>query len=813
MNTRSIAILRSPHAGLFADLLITALLLVSGYVVGTRAYVDFRAAGGQPQFYQQTYDAAVMEACGRGFHGVGYWDVLPTLKAFLELRTDSFNCADLPANWPAATPSLLQRASRYLLGAAALEWRLHGISWSNLRPLFGFFFALAAAAAYWTLRLGMRPIVALVLSYAFLTSPLQLANLPHLRDYAKTPFVIALIAFTGWMLRRPHGRGSLIALSVAAGVAMGLGVGVRTDLLLLAFAAPIAVLCARLADDPTPWRARAEAAAAYLMAVSALAFPVLQAYASGNNIAHVIVLGYMTPFDNSLRVTGSYYNFGSLYNDAYVAAVLNSYAERQDPKTPMASLDSSQYSAIGGSYLRQLVRVVPADFAVRGLAAARNVLDLPFSDRDASAWPGTQTFLSRWLRALLALFSRAGVLFGLAAVIAIGTSNGRLAWWLAALGLYLAGSTALQFQERHYFHLEILGLLAAGVLVDAMATLTAGAIRRRARRPDLRPFVTACAWAVTATAIAIAMLMAARVYQQAAVHDLVRGLLTSRAQLLPTSESQPDGTVFIPANAQGTGAMQTAYLMASIAPSCRYDTVALTLRYTAATPLVDFGQTINVPLARAAAATRVLIPAYTNRFDVRGAFAFKGVAVPQPQAGCLEFVARVDGPPPGLLPFLVLPPDWAHEPAYQRLGSGDSPVLYAAPAGFAAVHGAKALVDPFAQSPEYVSAIAARSGSGWNIDGTADGRFTYLLKSRRFTAGAGWSVRLEGTVEQGGVTIGVQSNNQWVDRINVTTPGRFRADIQLPPGEGVSVIVANCLADSLRSSVRIDRAAVLEASR
>src|SRR4029079_13325881 len=104
---------------------------------------------------------------------------------------------------------------------------------------------------------------------------------------------------------------------------------------------------------------------------------------------HVIVLGYMTPFDESLRVSDSYYNFGSLYNDAYVAAILNSYAERENPKVPFASRDSPEYSAIGGSYLLHLVRVVPADFLVRGLAAARNVVGLPFSDRDGTAWPGT----------------------------------------------------------------------------------------------------------------------------------------------------------------------------------------------------------------------------------------------------------------------------------------------------------------------------------------------------------------------------------------------------------------------------------------
>jgi hypothetical protein len=801
---------------MLADVVITAALLVAGYVIGTRGYIDVRKFGGQPQFYQQSYDAAVMEACGRGFHAVSYWDVLPPLKAFLERQTDTFDCADLPANWPAIEPSLLQRASRYLLAAAALDWRLRGISWSNLLPLFGVFYALAAAAAYWTLRLGMRPLVAVPLVYAFLTSPLQLANLPHLRDYAKTPFVIALVAFTGWMLRRAHTRASLIAISAAAGVAMGLGVGVRTDLLLLAVAAPIAVLCARTADHQKRWRVRAEAAGAYLLAFFALAFPVLQAYASGNNIAHVIVLGYMTPFNEPLVVADSYYNFGSLYNDSYVTVVLNSYAERQDPKTPFAALDSAQYAQIGGAYLRDLVRVVPADFLVRGLAAVRGVLDLPFVDRDASAWTGTQTRAAGWIRAVLGHFSGAGYLLAIAALVAIGTSAPRLAWWLAMLGLYLGASTALQFQERHYFHLEILGLVAAGAFADAVATMTSGAIRRRTPRPMLRPFVLAGVSAIGGLAVLMAALVAVRVHQQRAVHRMVENVLSARAQLLGAGDVQPDGSILIPVVPQGTGRIQTAYLMASIAPSCRYESVPITLKYAATVPYVDFHETVNVPMPQAPArATRVFIPAYTDRFGAtgRGNFAFKGLAVPQAQAGCIEFVARVDGPPPGLLPFLVLQPDWKSQPAYQRLGNGGAPRIYSAPEDVAVLRGAKAVLDPFAQRPDYIARIARRSGAAWSIDGQAEGRFTYLLQSRRFTAGQGWVLRLEGTVDQGGLTIGVQSKDQWIERVNVTSPGSYRADLQLPAGAELSIVVANCLPNALRNSATIDRAVVLDAGQ
>jgi hypothetical protein len=649
-----------------ADAIITAVLLLSGYIIGARAQAP--AGAGQPQENQPSYDVAIMQACGRGFQGVAYWDVLPPLKAFLDGQAATFNCADLPANWPARNPSLAERGSRYLLGAVALDWRVGGISWSNLRRVSGVLCALAAAAAYWTLRLAMGPIVALALSYAFLTSPLQLANLPHLPDYAKAPFVLGLLALTGWMVKRAHSRRALIVLSIAAGATTGLVIGFSRDVLHLAAAVPFAVLCARVLDHDRRWHIRAEAAVAYGLTFLVLAFPVLRASAATNDVAHAAILGYMTPFDNALGVSPSYYNFGALENDAYASVAINSYAERGgDPGTPIAAPGTGPYTAMSGAYVRQLLAVVPADFVVRGLAAVRNVFNLPF--RGASGQSEEQARLSRVVRSALGLFSGAGTLFALAALVAVGTSNGRLACWLGAIGLYLGATSALQFQERHYFHLEVLGLLAAGALIEAIAAMTAGAVRREPVKTTLRPFVTACAWMITAIAVAAAVVMALRVYQQAAVHELVSRLVTARAQVLNGGDVLQDGSILFPASTQGSGAVQAAYLMTSIAPSCRSRSLAITVKYASATPAVAFDQIINVTLPQSAAApTRVFVPAYTNRFDPQGAFAFDGLAVPASQATCIEFVARVDGPPAGLLPFLVLPAGWERLPAYQRLG-------------------------------------------------------------------------------------------------------------------------------------------------
>jgi hypothetical protein len=71
--------LRQPRAGRLIDAALTALLATGGYFTAVNAFTAFQAAGGRPQFYQQEYDAAVMQACGRGFHQAAGWQSLPPL--------------------------------------------------------------------------------------------------------------------------------------------------------------------------------------------------------------------------------------------------------------------------------------------------------------------------------------------------------------------------------------------------------------------------------------------------------------------------------------------------------------------------------------------------------------------------------------------------------------------------------------------------------------------------------------------------------------------------------------------------------------
>jgi len=59
---------------------------------------------------------------------------------------------------------------------------------------------VAASALF---RLAMGPFFAGCLCAALTVSTIHLIYLPHLRDYSKAPFVIALLVCLGWLVKGP----------------------------------------------------------------------------------------------------------------------------------------------------------------------------------------------------------------------------------------------------------------------------------------------------------------------------------------------------------------------------------------------------------------------------------------------------------------------------------------------------------------------------------------------------------------------------------------------------------------------------------
>jgi hypothetical protein len=90
--------------------------------------------------------------------------------------------------------------------------------------------------------------------------------------------------------------------------------------------------------------------------------------------------------------------------------------------------------------------------------------------------------------------------------------------------------------------------------------------------------------------------------------------------------------------------------------------------------------------------------------------------------------------------------------------------------------------------------------------GVAVAPYSSLLLSRPTKLAAGDAAVAEGTVYRGGVTIGLQVNNQWVSQVDIDDPGPFIAVAVTPVGGLHSLIIANCLrGEDLRNAFALHR--------
>jgi hypothetical protein len=808
-----------------ADALLLVLIAVGGLVAGQQYIRAFVAGGGQPQFYQNKFDAVVMDVCGRGFVRVLKPAGHPPLWAFLTLQTSSFSCDQLDDSMVTAPPDTYQRVSRYFLESAGMIWRIGGISWPSLAILGGLLFGASAVAAYLLFRIAVSPPLAFLLTVLAASSAGQLQNLPHLRDYSKAPFVIAVIAVCGWIVSRRWQPARLRALAAGAGAIIGLGLGFRTDLLMMGLPAGVAILMAAPTAEGRSIRVKAEALGLLAAAFVLSAFPILRGYAAGNNIWHVIVLGLTDPFDAPLHVSATFYSIGPFYNDTYVSVTINSFAERVLGAARFLALDSKGYEAASWRFFRELITTLPGDAMTRACAAIGRVLALP---ADASIGPPIYV---RSARLLSAYATRTWLFAGLAPVMPIvaaaslavlaGISLRIAAWWAFAL-FFFAGTPALQFDPRHFFHLEVLGWLALGFLAERLLRLL---LPRAWSREHLRSIPARSGRALAFSAVAAAVVLGAvkitRVIQDASVRGMVERYRSARLTPIAVSRDAQtgvmtaDAAVVDPAFAAAEGPdVRAAYIAAEIDAACAFESVPFELKYGAAMASVDFTGTVDAPVGNAAAGIAyAYFPVYADgiRDHARPQFAFERLTVPSPQSQCVRRVSRVEdlGGLPVLF-YLTLTPDWQRQPAHETIkwkpagvrtyvAPADAPVRRDAPRGQPAFGGTGGL--------EFKSPILSVAGvAGVRVEGTAEAAFTYLLKTHYADRPQGSCVLIEGELREGGFTAGLLQDEQWAVQLPVTEKGRFRILLNPPTGGRFALVLANYLPGPKQTAFTIDRA-------
>lgn len=648
-----------PRSGRRLDYSIGLLLFVGAATWGT-VHWNRSVTGGLPPFYQSYFEPAVMIACGKGF--VIAQPKVPAMTDFLLQRTDRFSCDAIPADAALGTRGLYQGAWRYLLVTVGLAWRILGISWSGMGPFFGTLFAVAIVAAYAVFRLGMDPPLATICALAIGVSRLHLTYLPSLRDYSKAPFTLILIALLGLLVKRqPTWRG-VLAVGAAYGMVLGIGYGFRTDF--LANIPPFFVTLMAFLKGGVIKNLRLKAAAGLLFVATFLAtgWPIVSAvHRLGGCQWHAALLGFSTNFSDSLGVDDPPYALSGRYLDEFVYVTATSYAARLRPGVGHIEYCWPEYDAATGQYLKDLVRRFPADMIVRGYASILQIAELPITWRRPIP-EGTETLQAgdrtpHHERGVgLALIVAA---IGLTTVVSV-----RVALFLLFFLLYFGGYPALQFNARHYFHLEFITWWAAGLVLQSGIRHVWRCARERNWNPVTRSSIMRAALFLAASASALVLtLWVARVYQQVAARSLLRSYLAAPKEQIPIDATLPGMPQPIARTSPGTDPETADFLEVDLNEWRCGGRPEVTFLYDSAR--LEFSRTFVVPpQADILAPNHIFMPVYDG---------FQAIELSDTRPGCLAGVYRVRNAGQfSILLEAALPPRWESMPLYQRFLTGQS---------------------------------------------------------------------------------------------------------------------------------------------
>ncbi|MFQ5482770.1 MAG: hypothetical protein ACE5ER_08420, partial [Nitrospinaceae bacterium] len=455
----------------FPDL-VWILILFAGGWVWAAMYVQVHTQ--DHSYHQQEFAPAVYLACGQGFRVAAAAPSGP-LGRFLNMETDTLDCAQVPRSlkererWPA---SVLQ--SQHLIRLVGLTWMLTGVSWPALAPLSGLFFGITLVLAFGVFRLGIGRIVSGLLASGLAISALQLDHLLYLRDFARAPFFLAVLATAGALVKMPWQTQRNITLAAAAGLALGLGLGFRLD---LAVCLPV-VPCTLLFLTPAPFREEMAGRMGALLAnaVMVLGFGgmVLIGAPHGEIQRLPVFPAMVQPFDRFADLESSpVHRAESLPGDAYALAMVNSYAQRVHGQSPPIEAETPEYDRYSREMVFWMVRNFPADVVTADWGSLQTVVSLPlaYQGRRSSSSLGVVLRWAEWKNALYRQAPYLPAALVLATVAALGAHALRWGVFASLVLLYFGTVPLLQFHSGDVFHLEILIWWAFGFWVQRLIVI------------------------------------------------------------------------------------------------------------------------------------------------------------------------------------------------------------------------------------------------------------------------------------------------------------------------------------------------------
>jgi len=453
----------------------------------------------------------------------------------------------------------------------------------------------------------------------------------------------------------------LFAVAAAYGATLGIGYGFRTDFLIEIPLFPIVVLAflpGRMFDRLP---AKLTAIGVCGVVFTAVAWPILTTIQQrGGCQWHAVLLGLTDGPTDGLMVSRAPYAFGHDFSDDFVYAAATAYAVRTQPRVGHIEYCSHEYDGITGRYVADLVRQFPGDFLTRGLASVVQVVQLPFRWFDQPL-PGWWSALYAVRRVVLKPLRGWGVVPIAATILGLTAANPRLGLFALFFLLYVGGYPALQFDIRHYFHLEVITWWALGFVAHHV-TLHWRAADRRVR-PTIDTLRRGYNWTQAvricggaAVGIVIA-LWACRGYQQVSAARLFQTYIDAPKQGIPLTAAEDGWRRFVLPRVSANDP-RPADLVEVDLDSSRCANASVLFAYER--PFSTLSHVYRIDEQDGAAGpTRIFQPVFAG---------FAGVQLSGVTPTCMTAVSRVAVPVnvPLLLPAM-LPPSWRRRAMFEQM--------------------------------------------------------------------------------------------------------------------------------------------------
>lgn len=579
---------------------------------------------------------ALMLNAGHGFSNLSAHEI-PELRDFLDFKRQEFSLTQLPDEPSLQALHPYQEFHRYLLYTVAAVWQCFGVNWHAIKVLLVVLLLTSALLVYSLSRLVLRPVLSFAVALAFSASAPVFWALPVLRDFAKTPFILALLLILGWMIRHRLSTKRYGILAFVAGVVMGMGLGFRRDLLV--FLPLVLAFLAVARFQPASWslRRRAMGLALTFLGFLLAGLPVhLSLYREGNLAAHDTLMGFASYSDKELAMLApASYEKHYLLNDlfctfkAYEGAKrgITFPAERYEQQLGDPQFDED----VKRAYVEKLIRTFPADVLTRAYASV-----LRINSGTLAAPHAFPRFIETY-----------GFWFLLASLILLAAVKPCETFLLLLLLCYSCGITSLQFGVRHSVQLAFLPYFFAALLLELLLRGLPPAWHWLRKKDDAFSakdlFLAVRRAALWTFAVALAFVLplkAAQGFQKKQVSALMEcyGAQKSEALRYITREWE-DRILFIPLAPEESEREEADHLLENMSSRLfevrlsQMDSVPeLQLVYEAEKEQWDFGATLSCALQPGVAwgQLRCFFPVHESSNPGEGS-RFMGVSLPKEQ--------------------------------------------------------------------------------------------------------------------------------------------------------------------------------------